>query len=444
MKKNYFTALIAGSFLFLSSLHSCIHESLETEITNVQQDPVFYIKNEYMRGKDMVTGKLIQWEKVREYKHEGTVVLITVPVKNEGNRLIEELTFRIDNGKVSGHLWKFESNSDFTPSDYNLTAHEIMGKMTGKVSYTSLEGSMRYEKQIVRGEMIDEVAKSGSGSADAPACRACHDRNGGLIIGTPGNPIDTGPVVIPSPGGGGPTNPFPPDNPTIPIPGVIIIPNNPPGNDPCSKIKGQKGTAAYNQKISDLKGKTGEKKETGYSQKANGEFTYHSKASTNEGSNSLSLPDATVYKDVSGYMHTHVDNTTYFDDAGNEITRTGIKMFSPADVDYFMDMLANAQAAGRPLNDVYAVMVSTNSIYQIRFTGTAGQVKTFTDDQMKTFSDPYIKQMENSKNLASDFLKFLKDNMGIEGVNLYRMQQMGKTTEIKLGPDGKTKESDCP
>lgn len=437
MTKGYLTAVLAGSILFLSSVQSCMHESLETEISTVQQDPLSFIRSEYMRGKDMVGGKLIEWEKARKYKREENIILITVPVKNEENNLIEELTFRIDNNKVSGHLWKFKSNTPFTSEDYTLTAHEIMNKMTGTVSYIALEGSMRYEKKIVKGEAIDEVAKNGSGPMSSPACKKCHGE------------IDE--VVITVPGGGGPTNPFPPDNPTIPIPPIVIPPpkptDPPAGNDPCSKIKGQKGKADYNQKVNDLKGKTGEKKETGYSQKASGDYTYHNQASTNSNSNSLSLPrpDLPENKDITGYMHTHVDDFSTTDAEGNEGTRKGIKMFSPADVGYLMDMLGNAQAAGRPLGDVYAAMITSGGMYQIRFTGTSGQLKTFTKEQIGTLTNSYIKAMGSSNNLEASFLKFLKEKMGIEGVNLYRMAQVGKTTEVKLDPDGKkTSQSDCP
>lgn len=442
MKKNFFTAIVAGSFLCLSFLQSCVHEALETEIANVQQDPVFYIKSEYMKGKDMVAGKLIEWDKAREYKGEGKIVLVTVPVKNEGSRLIEELTFRIDNGKVSGHIWKFESNSDFEISDYSLTAHEIMGKMTGKVSYISLEGSMRYEKQIVRGELIDEVAKNGSGPMSSPSCKPCHGE------------IEE--VVIPSPGGGT-TNPNP-GNPSTPIPGGVITnptnpnnpnPNNPSGTDPCSKIKGQKNSQTFSQKLNDLTNKKGLSKETGYSQRTNGDFTYHDQASANSNSNALSLPKASLpeNKDIMGYMHTHVDDFTTTNSDGYEETRTGIKMFSPADVAYFMDMLANAQAAGRPLTDVYAVMVSSNGTYQIRFTGNQYQIKSFTDQQIAGFYEPYKKAMLGSKNPEASFLKFLDEKMNVKATNLYKMNvnASGATSEVKLNPDKTTTStSNCP
>ena len=143
-------------------------------------------------------------------------------------------------------------------------------------------------------------------------------------------------------------------------------------------------------------------------------------------------------------MHTHVDDFSLVANDGTVETRKGIKMFSPADVGYFMDMLSNAQSAGRSLADIYAVMVTSTGIYQIRFLGSPAQIKTFTKQQLDALKITYRDAMIKAKNLEFSFLKFLKEKMGIEGVNLYRIQQIGKTTEIKLGSDGKTQQEDCP
>lgn len=440
MIKNYLIPSLVGSFLLLASLQSCIHESLETEIVNVQKDPILYIKSEYMRGKNMVAGKHIEWDKARKYKNEQAIIFITVPIKSQISNVIEELSFRIDDNKVSGHLWKFKSDMSFSSDDYKLTAHEIMNNMNGTVSYVALEGSMRYEKKIVRGKFIDEVAKSGSGAMDSPSCKECHDK-----IGTGNHPIDIGVIDVPPPK---PTDPF-----TPPIPGGVgggtnpQNPNNPNNTDPCKKIKEQKAKPEFNQKLNDLKNKTDKEKETGYIQKADGTYQYRDNASTNETSNSLSLPKAELpeNKDITGYMHTHVNDRTFTNSDGYEETRKGIKMFSPADVGYFMDMLSNAQAAGRPLGDVYAIMVSSSGTYEMRFTGNQYQIKTFTKAQLDGFRELYKDKMTSSENLAATFLNFLSEKMNIKGTNLYKYNPNGPTEEIKLNNDKKTTTTtDCP
>ncbi|RNA61453.1 hypothetical protein D1631_05650 [Chryseobacterium nematophagum] len=429
MRKNYFRSTFAISFILLASIQSCVHESLETEISNINQDPIYFIKNEYLKEKTIISGKQIEWHQLQTFKSGENIILITVPIKNENKNTIEKLTFRIDRGKVSGNLWKYESENTFLQSDYKLSSHEIMNDFSGTISYISLEGSMQYTKKMIEGKFIDEIGtKNSPRNINNPSCNRCHIAS-----------IDE--VIIPSPGGGG-NNPIP-ENPTVPIPSVgIFNPETPQNNDPCSKIKQQKGKAEYNQKINDLKGKTGQQTETGYSQRTNGNYSYHNNATNNSSSNALSLPNSSLVenKDISGYMHTHIDD--FNGDDG--LTRMGIKMFSPADIGYFMDMLANAQAQGRSLGDVYGVMVTSTGVYQIRFTGNANQIKTFTKQQIKALTEPYKKNMGNTKNLESNFLKFLKNKMGIEGVNLYKTPPVGKAKEIKINSDNTISESDCP
>ncbi|NMR33841.1 hypothetical protein HIO71_06410 [Chryseobacterium aquaticum] len=124
-------------------------------------------------------------------------------------------------------------------------------------------------------------------------------------------------------------------------------------------------------------------------------------------------------------------------------------MFSPADVAYFMDLVQNAQNKGQSLSDVYAVMVTSVSNYQIRFTGNQYQIKTFTKDQSDDHNDPFAKAMayftDTSKKLELGFLKYIQEKMLLYGITLYRMNTNGTTTEIKLNADKTdTVENNCP
>lgn len=143
-------------------------------------------------------------------------------------------------------------------------------------------------------------------------------------------------------------------------------------------------------------------------------------------------------------MHTHVNDYTTSD--GNE--RKGIKMFSPADVAYFMDLVQNAQTKGQSLSDVYAAMVTSTGNYQIRFTGNQYQIKTFTDEQAKSHRDTFVEAMkkftDTSKKLELGFLKYIQEKMLLYGITLYRMNTDGTTTEIKLNADKtETVENSC-
>jgi|SRR5690606_10493418 len=148
-------------------------------------------------------------------------------------------------------------------------------------------------------------------------------------------------------------------------------------------------------------------------------------------------------------MHTHVNDYDVTDANGNTVPRIGIKIFSPADMTYFMDLVQNAQTKGQPLGDVYAVMVSSGVNYQIRFTGNQYQIKTFTSDQTKAHREPYERHLTpfigNPQKLELGFLQYISEKMNLKGVSLYKMNADGTTTEIKLN-DNKTGtiETNCP
>jgi len=219
---------------------------------------------------------------------------------------------------------------------------------------------------------------------------------------------------------------------------------------PCEKIKDQKKDDNFVAAMQVLKNNVGLKKETGFFQKNSGAFVYQDNASATDQNNSLALPQVSTNTYIKGYLHTHVNDYKYYDSEEQmDKIRMGIKMFSPADISYIMDMLKNAQTANRPLNEVYAVMVSNIANYQIRFTGNQYQVKTFTDTQKEEFRNSYTKDMkdriDNQKSLEFGFLQFVYDKMNLRGVALYRMNPDGTATEIKLNADKtNTVESNCP
>ncbi|WP_292010561.1 hypothetical protein, partial [Chryseobacterium sp.] len=163
----------------------------------------------------------------------------------------------------------------------------------------------------------------------------------------------------------------------------------------CLQVRIQRSNPDFKNKVSDLQSKLGLKGETGYTQRTNNNYNYHDTSGSTDNSNTLSLPKASLPEnyDIFGYMHTHPNDYTYTDEDGNEMIREGIKMFSPADVWYFMDMIKNAQEQGRPLSEVYAVMISIKGNYQIRFVGNQYQIKTFTPAQISNFTKDYIKYM---------------------------------------------------
>lgn len=273
---------------------------------------------------------------------------------------------------------------------------------------------------------------------------------------------DDGPGSIPTGGGGGggggnsggsTTNgPLPPKDPcTLSVEKAFyrLKPNcdviggtDTPLMNPCEKIKVQRADNEFSKRQDTLQGKTGLTKETGYIQKWGGSYEYKDNGGSTATSNTLALPEVASNTYIKGYMHTHID------DAPNGETK-GIKMFSPADASYLMDLVKNAQNQGHPLSDVYGTMVTSTGNYQIRFTGNQYQIKTFTEADLNYHTEAYSKAMKefigNKKSLEMGFLQYIQKEMLLYGITLYRMNSDGTTTEIKLNADKTdTIENNCP
>ena len=282
---------------------------------------------------------------------------------------------------------------------------------------------------------------------------------------SPGAPTGPGVGTIPGgEGGGDPGEGVPggsPENNDCDGTGILTAPQTPTlgisddgcGNGvptqpntgtstPCTKIKAQRSDTEFDDKITDLEGKIGLTKETGYIQKWGGSYEYKDNAGATSDANTLHLPEVATNDYLKAFMHTHINDVPNSE-------KKGVKMFSPADVVYFMDLVQNAQTKGQSLSDPYAVMVTSIGNYQIRFTGNKFQIKTFSDEQAKSHRDPFIEAMKNyidkPKQLELRFLKYIQEKMLLYGITLYRMNSDGTTTEIKLNADkSDTVENQCP
>ncbi|OAB31433.1 hypothetical protein FBFR_00965 [Flavobacterium fryxellicola] len=197
--------------------------------------------------------------------------------------------------------------------------------------------------------------------------------------------------------------------------------------DPCLKIKAQIDNVVIKAKIDALKGKTANKNEAGIVQKKDGTFA-DMIAATN--SNELNMPPGT---DFTGSMHTHQDpySSGRFRENGTPIMLRPILIFSPKDVVHFLEFLNNTKKNNAPITEVYSTMISSSAVYQLRFTGNITDVKIDCD-----ISDLNIKYVKSIKDNGNDkklgFLKFLEDNIGIKGIELYEINSDNSTVKITL------------
>jgi hypothetical protein len=205
--------------------------------------------------------------------------------------------------------------------------------------------------------------------------------------------------------------------------------------DPCDELKKQTVDPVYQAKIQSLKSNTSLKKETGYGQNKDGTFT----TLTANGPDAVVMP-----RDPNrvGYMHTHIDPYQKTNSDGDLIDVIPIKMFSPQDVQQFLILVVNAQIYGTPISDAYGMMVSSAGIYQLAFTGNVADInaKNSTINWGKSLDNIYVKYLR--KNAEEGFLKFLKDKIGIDGIELYKVEDSGNA-KIALDSNGKIVAINC-
>ncbi len=209
-------------------------------------------------------------------------------------------------------------------------------------------------------------------------------------------------------------------------------------HNPCDNLKVQVADPNYKAKIAELKTKTGEKNEYGYSQNDNGSFDLLHNG-TSGGSMSFNIQPNMI-----GYMHTHPDarENGEYDIDGNPKIESPIHMFSPPDVKSFLLLLLNAQANNIPLESIYGNMISSNGTYALQFTGNIDDVRTDFDWDGTAFTAAYKLAIYNGGEELG-FLKFLRDNIGINGIELYKIKDNGKTQNKTLNSNNKLQTIDC-
>ncbi|MFP3835646.1 hypothetical protein, partial [Chryseobacterium sp. SIMBA_028] len=133
-------------------------------------------------------------------------------------------------------------------------------------------------------------------------------------------------------------------------------PNAPSTPDPCGQMKDLKNKSEYAKYTRYLETKTGNTSESGFRvgdpvKGSNQVGTQFQELSNKPGDGNGSL-DFSIFGTTYGIMHSHYD--------------TLISIFSPDDVNLFIQLLKNAKANGIPVNKVFISVVTSDGIYQLR------------------------------------------------------------------------------
>ncbi|MBS7256493.1 hypothetical protein [Flavobacterium branchiicola] len=214
---------------------------------------------------------------------------------------------------------------------------------------------------------------------------------------------------------------------------------NPTVATPCDKIKTLRTNANFTAKHEELKKKTGLKIESGYMQSRNGPFTALVAAPSTDNADKMNLPsDANTI----GYMHTHLDPYERIRANGELESIKPIRMFSPEDVKQFIILVLSAQRNSIPIDDIYGTVVSSKGTYQLRFTGTTADVGTKANNINWQDLEEIYKNLMRRNSLEKGFLKFLNEEIGINGIELYKIEAAGNSRKT-LDTNGKITTTNC-
>ncbi|MYY25720.1 hypothetical protein EH152_09785 [Elizabethkingia anophelis] len=209
--------------------------------------------------------------------------------------------------------------------------------------------------------------------------------------------------------------------------------------DPCSNIKIQQSTQEYKNIVDALEKKLKETHENGYIQYKDGNYSELTQRGESENSKSMKLPDD--ISNLKGFIHTHVKKTSVTID-GEVYEAEGIDMFSPADVQRFLEIVKFSSDQGRPLEEAYGIMISSSGNYSLRFTGDKNQIITkFQGNSLNI--NVYLRYMQQTSGEFKDmsieqkFLKYLDEYMNAKGVSLYKDNKDGTNTRMDLNESDK-------
>ncbi len=196
----------------------------------------------------------------------------------------------------------------------------------------------------------------------------------------------------------------------------------------CDNLKEKQKNLALSTKLEDLRNKTSLHYESGFAEKLDGTFI----ELKNKGDNSLEFP---IENNTIGFNHNHNDD--YETDIDGETKdMKPIRMFSPADLKNFHILINKAYKNGITFDKIYGNMVINNATYTLTFTGDINSVFSANSINYKSLEKNYEKAMK-SDNKAEALLLFMKNNIGIEGINLTKTDLSGNISVLTLDINNK-------
>ncbi|GAK74670.1 hypothetical protein JCM19296_248 [Nonlabens ulvanivorans] len=216
-------------------------------------------------------------------------------------------------------------------------------------------------------------------------------------------------------------------------------------NDPnCNSIAVLNASQDFKDKIEDLEGNLGLRRETGYqiNLDANGDYEYVYKENTTTASSEIGIG---ITPTTVGALHVHYNkrDTVMINSSTGRQGNFSVGptyMFSPRDVDWLIDAVRSRVSTNNTdvqnhLNaqQVFAGMVSDGGNYIIKFEGPLSQLPNIPvnfDFHEKAFVARYNREI--NKDRQAGLLRFLKTEFQIFDVGLYQIKIMETLLNIHL------------
>jgi hypothetical protein len=207
----------------------------------------------------------------------------------------------------------------------------------------------------------------------------------------------------------------------------------------CEKVKDLSIDFEFNQLVNELTDSLSQtSREFGYYQKYNQEYMPME----------LADPQGNTLKfltspDVMGMIHSHGNKTIEIDpETGEEITFYPVNMFSPEDINSFLEVVSNADGTNFDVSDVYSALITYDGNHMIRFMDDISNVTKLPTNTPITLMRNYELYVIDEDDKTKGLLRFLKI-YNITNIIIYEFDSLGGVIGKYYDENGVLKTIEC-
>jgi len=217
----------------------------------------------------------------------------------------------------------------------------------------------------------------------------------------------------------------------------------------CNEIHNQLNNEAFQEKENELRNSYGLQHEVGHIENGDGSFTEMTPVQRPDGGHSVTMNVGSGIINVIGLLHTHVNDYQIPDENGDGVpeTRITLKMPSVQDLFTFLYLVQNTSTNNFDMHEVYTSMYSSAGDYTLKFTGDWNDIFNNLQNlqlQKEDLDEKYKKYFKKYKsNKEKALLKFIENEIGIDGIDLFKINSDGTIINKQLNNNGDVESTDC-